>query len=193
MCLEKAIQLYPLPRELYKPYIRVGIQPPLDINRVTSEFIFGDRRQVVLKTPVTGDGSLILSYSKNGKTKEGGVVSLKENNSDLLVLQVQGATSGISYRLLTGLRWESFAADQIRRIGCFLAKHGSIDRIAVPFFIEGIDSAKSENAYHKYQIVAARLGLKPSTEEKMFVGEIDEVIKQCPNCCLNCLPSGEGL
>ncbi len=102
MLLEKVTGLYPLPRELFVPYLKTGITPPLDVDRITSSFVVGSQRKTLLRTPTTGDASLVIGYARGNKVHEGAVISFQIEDSNLSVLQVQGALDRNSYRIITG-------------------------------------------------------------------------------------------
>lgn len=168
--LEPIRNLFPVEPEVFKPYLKKGMNPPLDINRMGMTFLMGDERHFRLRTPVTGDCSLVLSYERNNNPKEGVVISLQEEKRDLRILQIQGVNSRIGYRLITGLDLESLVADQVRRIGCYLFRMQIIDRLAFPVWAKGIENASSEFVSERYATVASLLGLKLSHEENLIVG-----------------------
>ncbi|MDD2823070.1 MAG: hypothetical protein PHQ59_03220 [Candidatus Daviesbacteria bacterium] len=186
MSLELLTNLYPLNNESYLPYLRRGINPPLDIARISTEFLLGDYRERYLSTTYTGDGSLVTSYERDGRKYDGLTISLEEKDGILSVLQIQGARNRISYRLTTGLNINWFSADQIETIGCFLLQSKLAERISFPFLMSGMDHVESENAHERYRVIASLLGLKYSTDEKSYIGKIRSLYGKCKNPCHNC-------
>lgn len=190
MSLELVSSIYPLNKESYRPYLRKGIYPPLDIRRINTEFLIGNERISRLQTLFTGDGSLVMSYGRQGTQYEGIIISFQQRGRDLLVLQIQGARSKTSYRLATGLNLESFITDQITKIGCFLYRSQLIDRLTFPLWTTGLESAASVNVVERYRIVTSLLGLTICREEALIVGKARDLNGDCRNPCFVC-PSSQ--
>lgn len=120
-----------------------------------------------MKTPTTGDLSLIVRY----KGKEGYVASLGEEAQDLTILQLQGGRQE-GYRVSSGLAIVPLLAEQIR----LLAEHpdSPYEHLFMPpiVLIQGIIDAASEQVIRRYEELAQRVGLTFSQVENRFVRKL---------------------
>lgn len=164
--LEAAKKRYPLPASAYKPYIRPVI-PPLNINSLSTAFLLSGERSSI-KTPLTGNASLVLWY----KGCEIALVSWGANDTDLSVLQLQGAKSRKSWRESSSLDWTSLFADQTLSIA--VIPEVGVKRITMPQIlkIEGITSSESEAVIERYQAFLARAIMAWSQTEQQFVRDL---------------------
>jgi len=153
--------------EGYKSYLlTTGNLPPVDITRLETQLLVGAERGKTIKTPITGDATLVLIY----KRKEGFVASFGLTEEDLEILQLQGAKAE-GYRVNRGLMVVDFFADQIKQ----LTSHpeSGLKRITMPplFIIQGLVDA-TETAMSRYDELALRLGMKFSNGEKKFIKDV---------------------
>jgi hypothetical protein len=81
-------ELLVLPKEpdYYNNYIVPNEKLQIDPARIDLSILTGEERNII-KTPITGDSSLVLRYNQ----KEGAVLSMAINSTDLTILQLQGA------------------------------------------------------------------------------------------------------
>jgi len=168
MSFEAAKSRYPLPPEQYRRYIHSGIQPPLAPEGIRTDLLVGAER-LALKTPTTGDGSFVLWY----KGCEGVVASYVTTDSDLMVVQLQGANSRKSYRVATGMDTNRLVADETLAIAQL--PEADITRVTMPHpsDIAGVsESATLEQAVTRYQAFAVLAFLRWSQEEHLFVRDI---------------------
>lgn len=161
----------PAPAE-YRSHLR-AVTPPLDPTRLSTQLLRGgDRRNLGL--PVTGDWSLAVGYRKSQDTppKAGFVASAGETDSDLSILQLQGASGKIGFRVAKGLDVTLFVAREIDRI----ATHpdSPYDRIVMPppTGIEGLEEVRTDSAASRYEQLARSLGLNLSREEGILVRDL---------------------
>ncbi len=136
----------------FEPYLR-SITPPLRAEKLAVNLMEGDERAEI-RMPFTGDASLVVVYESKGRRNPGAIASFAVEDSELTVLQLQGA-AGAGYRVNTGLRWVPLIADQMQQ----LVEHpeSEIERITVPDVttIAGINGA-SATAYENYRGFASR-------------------------------------
>lgn len=144
-------------------YMRSGIFPPMDTQQLLLSFLVGDDRRA-LKTPTTGDVSLLLAY----KAKEGAISSFGVADRDLQLMQLQGARSSRAFRVATGVYWIDLMADE----AVSMAKHrrSDIKRLTMPkpAMIKGIEHAVSELVVNRYHEFATRAELRWSQDDLVF-------------------------
>jgi hypothetical protein len=159
---------YPLQQSELSLYIRPNVKPPLNLNKLMTAFFCGELEQQKIKTPTTGNTSLLLSY----KGYEGAVISWLAENEDLVVKQVQGAKSQKSYRTATAMDWTTFFAKESLAIA--KSPQTPIKRLAIPhpLQIAGVVENRSESPLMRYEAFIAIAMLSWSEEEKLFVRDI---------------------
>lgn len=164
MNTEAIASRYPLPPDAYNPYINPTMKPRLDSMNIETKLLFGASR-LTLRTPTTGDASIVVLY----KHKEGMVSSFGLTDTDLRLLQIQGANSCKSYRVVTGMYGEIFFADE--SVAMVTHPESGLSRIVVPQLtkIEGIEGAESEHAITRYRGFIHRAALAWSDEESAYI------------------------
>ena len=163
-------------RELFVPpaaadferYRRNEVNPNLvKAKDIALAFINQAEERRNLETPLAGNNALVLSY----KNQEGIVLSFDVYESDLIILQLQGARRRAGYRLNTGLLVPYLFADNIN----VLATNplSGIARLSLPpvYDIEGIEGAKNSGT-NRYLELIARLKLLYSHEDRLYVRDI---------------------
>lgn len=166
MNFEAVLRRYPLPEGEYQRYLR-RILPPVDAAQLSTELLVGHSRRI-LKTPVTGDFSQILRY----KGIEAAVSSYAVDDTDMILRQLQGAKSRVSWRVATGVRWDDFLMNEAVAIARL--PHSGVRRIGMPnpLLIEGIDGAKSEGAIERYKAFVVIAALQWSQTDKLYVRDV---------------------
>lgn len=125
----------------------------------------GDERKG-LKTPTAGDTTLLVRY----KNREGAVASVDIQETDLQLIQLQGARQE-GFRVEAGLNVVALFADQLLQIASH-AESG-LYRITMPpiVAIQGFVNA-SERALARYNGLAGRLNMRFSDQEQKFVRDV---------------------
>jgi hypothetical protein len=168
MNIEVVQQRYPLPTEHFHGFLRKEVTPGLDVAQLEIQLLVDDERKV-LKTPVTGNISHVLKY----KGREGAVSSFTDrDNQDLILVQLQGAKSSVSWRVTTGLRWCNLFMSEALQIANL--DGSGIRRIGMPnpLFIQGIESSESEEILYRYQAFITFAALQWSEDDQLFVRDI---------------------
>lgn len=168
MNVEVVRQRYPLPIEKFAQYRRRGVSPALDISRLELGFMVGTER-ADLDTATAGNCSNILSY----KGREGAVSSFEiKREVDLVLVQLQGARSPVSWRVATALRWDALLMTEALEIARL--EGSGIRRIGMPnpLFIKGIDQAVSEEAFNRYHAFIHVAALTWSAEDQLYVRDV---------------------
>ena len=154
----------PLKGDAFGRFVNKRVDPPINTQKLHMDLLSGDDR-LKLKTPVTGDLSLVLRY----KGKEGFVTSMGDEGEAISILQFQGALRGEGYRVSSGLLLVPLFASQIHEISSHPDAPYRELYMPVTFTIEGLEVAKSGNATARYESLAAELGLKFSHDELRYV------------------------
>lgn len=157
---------YPKGKEV-RQYVRPVI-PPLDVSRLGLACLIGEERRAI-RTPTTGSVSLLLSY----KNREGAISSFEFTDSDMELLQLQGARSAKAFRVASGVRWAELMADEA--VVMALEGNTGIRRLTMPHvaMIQGIEHAvASEGASDRYMNFVFRAKLRWSQEERLFARDI---------------------
>ncbi len=167
MNFEVAKSRYPIVSSHFGAYINRAMLPILDINKLDALCVVGTDRKS-LKTTTTGVMSLILRY----KQKEGAVSSFDNVKDDLVLLQLQGARSSVSFRVSRGFYWTDFMADEAIAIASH--RDSGIRRLAMPKIesIEGIDHGQSEQLINRYRDFATRAQLRWSRTDDAYVRDV---------------------
>jgi hypothetical protein len=163
------------PGEYYQPlipedlgrYIKREIAPPVDAQRLELGLLKGDERSV-LRTPTTGDLSLILRY----KGREGFVASMGDEGDALSILQFQGATRQEGYRVVSGVHVVRLFADQIHEIATHPESPYREMYMPPAYMIEGVEVAVSAMVKPRYEALAAELGMQYSEREQLFLKKL---------------------
>ncbi len=164
---EKLKELYvPKRGEPFLPYLVVNTKlRQIDPKRLSSNMVTGAQR-ASLTIPSTGDVSLLIRY----KERDGVISSFGLSGSDLRLDQLQGAKQE-GYRVTSSVSWVHFFADEILNI----AKHpeSGVERLVMQptFAIQGFLDA-AEKAMRRYDEFAARLKMRFSAEELLYVREV---------------------
>lgn len=166
MSLIKELANQQLTPDYYISFLRPN-SLEIDYSRISLSVLCGDERNI-LKTPITGDSTLVLRY----REKEGAVLSMETNTEDLTLVQLQGAKSPVSYQITTSISWVRLFGDQVEKIithpkCCF-------ERISMPPLdqIIGLHDAESDKAVGRYQQLANILKLRFSHEDLKFVRDL---------------------
>lgn len=164
--------------DAFKPYLRPSDTnskyPPLTTDALSVDLFVGEKRNV-LKSPTAGDASLLLGY----RGREAYVSSVKEQNDDLEVVQLQGAKQE-GYRVTQGMYVAIFIADQVRLLAT--QPDSMFRRITMlhPLTLsENLSSVPSPTAIlripsvvERYQSMINRLKMEYSSEEAKYVLEL---------------------
>lgn len=166
MNFEAMKERYPLQSGAYRRYLRV-IVPQLDIERLDTGLLVGHERHVV-RTPITGDFSTVLRY----KSTEAAVSSFEARGDDMVLQQLQGARSKVSWRVATGMRWDDFLMSEA--IAVATLPESGVRRIGMPqpIDIENIDGARSEQALERYKAFIVHAHLRWSQQDQLFVRDL---------------------
>ena len=137
----------------------------IDPNKLSSVMLSGAERDR-LTVPSTGDLSLVVRH----KERDGAISSLTLSRPDLRIDQLQGAKQE-GYRVTSSMRWVYFFADEILEV--VRNSESGVERLVMPptFAIQGLLDA-TEGAMVRYQEFAARLGMRLSEEEMLFVRDV---------------------
>lgn len=161
------IYYVPPTADFFASYVRSDIKPPLEASSLGMKLYVGDQRKS-LKTPTTGEMSLVLSY----KNREAHLVSFADHGDVLGIVQLQGATRSKGYRVATGTKLIPLFASQISEI----TNHpdSPYEEIYMPpvSMIEGVEVAVSELTKLRYEALALDLGLQYSDHEQLFVKKL---------------------
>src|ERR1035437_9738518 len=115
MSKEPEVSHLPLKAESFRTYLHPETNPPLDVNALSLDLLQGTQRKR-LRVITDGDWSLLLSYRR----KESYVASFAEIDEDtgtsLKMTQLQGATRGKGYRVISGIDVLGLFTDQIKTI-----------------------------------------------------------------------------
>lgn len=141
--------------------------PPLDPDRLAIDLLNGGERSR-LTVSTTGDFSLLLSYEKNGRKREGFVASLEEPTpGELHVVQFQGAKQA-GHRLNQGLDVVRLFSVEISKIAHSAGRYArlcmQLDTLAgqsVANYIPPIGGPDVPPAVRRYERLAHELGLAP--------------------------------
>lgn len=167
MNFEAVQQRYPISATELLRYHR-AVLPPLNIAQLNAELLVGRNRRV-LRTPITGDFSTVLRY----KGKEGAVSSFEvRDGTDMVLQQLQGARSPVSWRVATAFKWDSFLMHDALEIAQM--PESGVRRIAMPnpLHIKGIESAESEQAVERYRAFITFAALQWSQTDHLFVRDL---------------------
>lgn len=157
---------YPLPPDAYSRYIR-AIVPAMNVEQLDTGLVVGHERRG-FKTPITGDFSNILRY----KGIEAAVSSFATTNDDLVLLQLQGAKSKVSWRVATGVRWDDFL--MYEAVALAQSSGSGVRRIGMPkpIQIENIEGARSEQALDRYKAFIMLAHLRWSQADYLYVRDL---------------------
>lgn len=164
---ERLKRAFILPEEAdFIPYVRDNTAlPPIKTGRLSVDLLIGEERSALRAVP-TGDATFVLRY----KGREGALSSVSLPESDLSVVQLQGANQE-GYRVNTGLVWVYFFADQLLRV----AQHpeSGVGRLTIPTFlaVQGFADA-TEKAMLRYEEFTKRVGMRYSAEEQVWARDI---------------------
>jgi len=164
---EKLKRLYvPKQGESFLPYLTLNTKlRQIDAKKLSSNLLSGQERKG-LTVPTTGDISLLIRY----KERDGVISSFGLSGSDLSLDQLQGAKQE-GYRVTSSLNWVYFFADEILDIAKYT--ESGVERVVMQpvVAIEGfIDAA--DKAMRRYEEFAARLKMRFSEEEVLYVREV---------------------
>lgn len=165
-----------LPQPDFRQYF-LPCNPPLQELRLSLDAHYGPHGRASIRMPVDGDGTLLLRY----KGQEGAALSIAEleNGEEWSIRQVQGAKSGVSYRVSSGIVWHQALADRLRVFA--LHPDATVQRLTMPpwHHITNItESASFEAARKRYAMVAQRLGLRHSEQEGKSVLDLQRRERQ---------------
>lgn len=150
----------------YRPFMRLVI-PPMDIAQLGTEFLVG-RARSELKTPITGSWSNVLRY----KGVEAAVTSFQVKDEDMILQQLQGAKSRVSWRVATGMRWSDFLLTEAMNVA--KTRGSEVRRLGMPRpeLIENIEGARSESAVERYKAFIVIAGLQWSQQDRLYVADV---------------------
>ena len=111
-----------------------------------------------LGIPISGTAALLLS----DRGKPGYVVGMTNEESDLVILQMQGMKK-TGFLIERDLSIPTLLTAEIS----FIARIAGARRIIMPYEIEGLTTLSWQT--YPYSLVSSRLGLERSTEEKALV------------------------
>ena len=166
MNIEVAKSRYPLPTSQFDRYINHSMWPVVDSAKVSAECLTGEQR--LKRTHTTGVMSLVLRY----KQIDGAVSSFDSQREDLILLQLQGVRSSVSFRLARGFYWTDFMADEA--VAIVSNRASGMRRLAMPKIetIPGIEYANSEQVQSHYRSFATRANLRWSKTDEAYVRDI---------------------
>ena len=145
--------------------------PPLDRTKMTVRLLLGAER-LGLRSTVGGDGSFVLFY----KGKEGALTCVEEqlDGEQLEVVQSNGASSKVAYRVSTSFDAQRFFGGLIRRV----VEHPetAVRRVVMPVYhdlgnIEGVQAHRTEGVMQAYARFRSALGMVFSREENAYIFE----------------------
>jgi len=173
-----ALSWQPMRGEEFNPYLRSSdistTNPPLSTDALSVDIFVGEERRFV-KSPTAGDATVLLGYRR----REAFISSVRENDNDLEILQLQGAKQE-GYRVTKGMYVAAFMADQI----LLLATHpdtmfGRITMLSPITLSENLSSVPSPTAIlripsvvERYESMINRLKMAYSAEEAKYVLEL---------------------
>lgn len=151
----------------YEKFINPNNQIKIDVSRIDLSLLCGEERKV-LKTPITGDSSLILKYQE----KEGAVMSMNTFDEEFSILQLQGAKNKVSYKVSTGIDWINLFSNQVSEIVSSNQEYFKL--ISMPSLnrIEGLYDTGTEMAAKRYVRFANILGMRFSRENDKYIKEV---------------------
>lgn len=157
---------YPLSPDAYSRYLRV-IVPAMNVEQLDTGLVVGHERRD-LKTPVAGDFSSVLRY----KGIEAAVSSFAAENDDMVLLQLQGAKTKVSWRVATGVRWDDFMMSEALALA--QSSGSGVRRIGMPkpVHIENIEGARSEQALERYKAFIVLAHLRWSQADNLYVRDL---------------------
>lgn len=166
MNIEVAKSRYPLPPTQFARYINHSMLPVVDSTKVSAECLTGEQR--LKRTHTTGVMSLVLRY----KQIDGAVSSFDNNKDDLVLLQLQGVRSSVSFRLARGFYWTDFMADEAVAIASH--RKSGIRRLTMPRIeiIPGVEFANLDRVQSHYRNFAMRAKLQWSKTDEAYVRDI---------------------
>ncbi len=166
--LEQIVWTSPTANEYAKRYI--DRHPAMNINphKLRTDFLVGDNRSVVNKTPYAGDASFMLRY--NGR--EGAIACLEDRRDTLRVLQVKGVKkTKAGFIVGVCMRWPL----HFGHATLWVAQHPGVNyrRVELPDRWDlGGSETISDRAWRRYGEFIRGAQLKYSEEDGLYVRDI---------------------
>ena len=170
MKLESLSKHCNMPKINFSKYERETRMPPLNTKRINLKFLSGSDRNKI-KTPYNGDIIFVLNY----KEIECTLCSLEELSTGEIwnILQLQGAKSKKSYRLITSLNCSAIFAETINQFASL--SNAEVCRIIMSptnNMKNVFDAVSAERLLPEYLKFAELLKLRYSKKENLFIRDL---------------------